>query len=120
MQPTVIIVDDNEDMLEGLQRHLAPRMPKGGAILLASDGLQAWNLIKKQAECVVLSDIEMPHMDGLQLLKKVRARRPDVKFFLMTGNSAILEQDALALGAQGFYRKPFNASELVEAVVKAL
>lgn len=72
------------------------------------------------AGCVV-TDVQMPDMDGLQLLRAFRARTPDVPVLLVTARSRrALADDAVAQGAQAVIEKPFRPDDLVAMVQAAL
>jgi two-component system chemotaxis response regulator CheY len=88
-----------------------------GTIYEAGDGQEALETLKKQKIDLVLSDINMPKMDGLQLLASVRASAawrsiPVVMITTEGGESKVAE--AVKLGASGYVRKPFTADQIKE------
>jgi EAL domain-containing protein (putative c-di-GMP-specific phosphodiesterase class I) len=113
-----MVVDDDPDLLEVCEAILSDA---GHRVAVAQDGAQAIALLAKSRFDVVLSDISMPRMDGLQLLRAVRARDLDVPVLLMTGNPNLESAvEALEHGALRYLMKPVGADELCRAVAKAL
>ena len=88
-------------------------------VLLAKDGLEALKILESEQVDIVLSDVMMPKLSGLELLKKIKEQRPDQAVILMTGYSdkeLILE--ALQAGADDFINKPVNILQLSTTVAK--
>ena len=73
---TILIVDDETDLAQGLKRMIGLEL--ACRILLAANGRQALEVMAEDAVDVVLADIRMPEMDGLALLKEIKARHPAV------------------------------------------
>lgn len=82
-------------------------------VTAAADGEEAWELLQKEEFKAVISDMQMPKMDGYELLKKVRARNPaSPTFLIISGFHDHPITDLYAAGADGFFAKPFDASEV--------
>jgi putative nucleotidyltransferase with HDIG domain len=114
----IVIVDDERDLAESLAFYLNA---KGYVTRVASNGKLGYEEIKKKTPDAVISDIRMPEMDGIQLLKKVKEDLPDLPFILITGFAEILEtQSAFDLGADGFLAKPFDMPEMMRILKDAL
>jgi two-component system chemotaxis response regulator CheY len=113
----VLIVDDSAAIRKILQRVLAQTNLPLGKILEAGDGREAIEAIKRQAVGLILSDINMPNMDGLQLLSELKAS-PEWKhvpvLMISTEGSQTKVMEAVQLGARGFVRKPFTADQIKE------
>jgi len=114
-RPVIAIVDDDPRLLESLQDLLESagyeaRLFRSAAALLATDLLVLDLLI---------TDIGMPGMDGFELRRRVRDMRPELPVFMVTGRHEIADQDR-AQGISAFFRKPFDAPALLEAVASAL
>jgi response regulator RpfG family c-di-GMP phosphodiesterase len=87
----------------------------------ASNGVEALEALAKQPITLVLTDMEMPKMGGIELLKQVRARYPDVAVLLVTGNADVQSAvGALSLGAMDYIVKPFQLDEVRARVRQAL
>ena len=113
---TLLIVDD-----EPIIRELCACALENYRILLAENGLDALRFLETEEVDIVLSDVMMPKVTGLDLLKKVKEQRPDRAVILMTGYSdknLILE--ALKAGADDFINKPINVLQLSTTVEKVI
>jgi two-component system, chemotaxis family, chemotaxis protein CheY len=113
----VLIVDDSAAIRKILQRVLGQAKVPISQVFEAGDGLQALEVLKTQNIGLVLSDINMPNMDGLQLLSQVRAVEAwkTVPFVMITtegSHAKVLE--AVQLGASGYVRKPFTPDQIKE------
>jgi len=113
----VLIVDDSAAIRKILHRVLVQADVPMGRVVEAGDGLEALEALKTQKVGLILSDINMPNMDGLQLLSAVKAddRIKDVPVIMVTtegGSSKVME--AVNLGAIGYVRKPFTAEQIKE------
>jgi two-component system chemotaxis response regulator CheY len=117
MESEILVVDDSAAIRKILQRVLRQTGMSIGAIYEAGDGQEALETLRKQKIDLVLSDINMPKMDGLQLLASVRATDawraiPVVMITTEGGESKVAE--AVKLGASGYVRKPFTADQIKE------
>lgn len=114
-KPVVAVVDDDPRLLESLADLLesagyaARTFPSAGSLL--ANGLSEID--------VLITDIGMPGIDGLELREAARRTRPDLPVFLITGRHEIAEQGR-AQGISGFFRKPFDGQALLAAVAAAL
>ena len=113
----VLLVDDEPAIARGLGRLLAAA---GYLVTSACDGEQAIKVLESTSFDVILSDIRMPKLDGLSLLRSIRGRDLDVPVIFMTG-SPNLETVVAALeyGAFKYLTKPVDGKELVDAVQQA-
>jgi two-component system chemotaxis response regulator CheY len=114
----VMIVDDSAAIRKILRRVLAQAEVPLGEVHEANDGLEALEVLKHQDVQLILCDINMPNMDGIELLEKVKAKEHhhrDVPFIMVTteGSQARVMQ-ALELGAAGYVKKPFTADQIKE------
>ncbi len=113
----VLIVDDSAAIRKILQRMLRQADVPLGKVFEAGDGVEAIETLKVEKVDLVLSDINMPNMDGLQLLGQIRGT-PDWKeipVIMITaegGEAKVME--AAQLGANGYVRKPFTAEQIEE------
>jgi two-component system chemotaxis response regulator CheY len=116
----VLIVDDSAAIRKILQRVLRQTEIPIGTVYEAGDGVEALDTMRKQAIGLVLSDINMPNMDGLEFLTKLRAEQAwnsiPVLMVSTEGTQAkVLE--AVEKGASGYVRKPFTAEQIKEKLV---
>lgn len=113
----VLIVDDSAAIRKILQRVLRQAEIPLAAVYEASDGVEALEILKAQKVGLVLSDINMPNMDGIEFLTRVRAEPAWEKLpFLMvsTEGSQAKVLEAVERGASGYVRKPFTAEQIKE------
>ena len=109
----VLLVDDNTDLRECL----AYDLEAGGiTVVQAKDGRHALELLLAHAVDLIVSDIQMPRMDGVELLERVKAMRPEIPVILMTGGAAITKTEACAKGAVALFLKGCEQMELLERV----
>jgi two-component system chemotaxis response regulator CheY len=119
----VLIVDDSAAIRKILQRVLAQANLGVGKVLEAADGREALEALKQQSVGLILSDINMPNMDGLQLLGELRANdqwKHVPVLMISTEGSQTKVMEAVQLGAQGFVRKPFTADQIKEKLAGIL
>jgi two-component system chemotaxis response regulator CheY len=119
----VLIVDDSAAIRKILQRVLRQTDLPLGEIHEAGDGAEALEVLKTRSFGLVLSDINMPQMDGLQLLARVKEmpHMKSVPVLMITtegGQGKVME--AVQLGATGYVRKPFTAEQIKEKLAGIL
>lgn len=116
----ILAVDDSASMRQMVAFTLKGA---GHTVTEASDGAEALNLAKGKTFDLVLSDVNMPNMDGISLTKELRSL-PAFKFtpILMLTTEAGLDkkQDGKAAGATGWIVKPFNPDQLLSTIKKVL
>jgi DNA-binding NarL/FixJ family response regulator len=113
---TVLVADDHGIVREGL-RHLLEAEEDIEVCAEASDGREVLDQVAKYQPEVVVLDITMPRLGGLETLERMRARHPDVKVILLSVHSdPPFIQSAISLGADGYVLKNGRAAEVVTAV----
>lgn len=113
----IAIVEDNESVAKGILYRLEDR---GHAVDLIADGAEADTFLQSDANELVILDVSLPHLDGLTVLRNMRARRDARPVLLLTARAEIEERVAgLDAGADDYLTKPFDMDEL-EARVRAL
>jgi DNA-binding NtrC family response regulator len=119
MERSVLIVDDEPDMLQLLRRSLAPEL--GCVVETASSGEMAMQVLSQKRFDLVLADIKMPGMDGLELLDLIKRTMPGLTVVMMTAYGSIdTAVAAMKNGAHDFITKPFDHDALVIRLEKAL
>lgn len=104
----ILIVDDNEDNLAILERNLAK---EGYVLHLANSGHKAFNMISQIQIDLILLDIMMTHMDGIEVLRhlKSNAKTEGIPVIMVTAvKDSSSVKACIALGAQGYFLKPFD------------
>lgn len=115
----LILADDEEDVREGLL-HLIDWDSLGYRIMeTAENGREAAELVEKHVPDVVVTDIQMPFMNGLQLAEWIREKYPATKIIILTGYEEFeYAQKAIRLGIDEYVLKPFSAGELADILRK--
>jgi len=114
----ILIVDDEAPIRDMLQKGLTQR--GGFSVEVAQNGIEATEKIEKDVFDLVLTDLMMPEMDGLELLKTVKGTRPEVMVILMTAYGSIeTAVEAMRIGADDYITKPVDFDELLIHISKA-
>ena len=110
----ILLIDDDEALLKAIGRSLTDR---GHALRTASSGREALRLMAEAPPDLMISDIEMPGMDGVALLRAVRKRFPDMPVILTTGYATVdTAIAALRLGACDYLKKPIRFQALLACI----
>ncbi len=123
MAMDVLIVDDSAAIRKILHRVLRQTDMAVGEVYEAGDGVEALQALKDHKIGLVLSDINMPNMDGLELLGKLRgdiAYKDLPVLMITTEGSQHKVMEAVQLGATGYVRKPFTADQIKEKLTGIL
>lgn len=113
----ILLVDDEEGVRSLMAGYLRR---KGHEVLEASSGRAALRALETEIVDVVVSDINMPDVDGLEVIRAVRKRQPGLPVLAVTGGGmmpgGVLLETAQAMGAMRTLAKPFGLGELLESV----
>lgn len=117
-EPTILLVDDEQSNLESLSRIMKR---EGLAVLTASDGKQGLELLRRHSVNVLITDLVMPGMTGVDLLKAARSVAPETEVVMMTAYGTVENAvEAMKQGAYDFVTKPLKRAQLVGVVRRAL
>ncbi|MEW5910684.1 MAG: sigma 54-interacting transcriptional regulator, partial [Thermodesulfobacteriota bacterium] len=117
--PRLLIIDDEPDMLSLLKRSLYPELK--WEILTAQSGKEALRILNETPIDLLLLDVKMPEMDGMQLLLKVREKPESPTVIMMTAYGVIeLAVESIKNGAYDFITKPIDETRLLITLQKAL
>ena len=117
-RPTVLVVDDEPANLDSLRRTLER---EGLAVLTAEDGAEGLARVREHRVDVVLTDLKMPGMDGVELLRSIKALAPDTEVVVMTAFGTVeTAVAAMKEGAHDFVTKPFKRVQLLKTMRLAL
>ena len=113
-QAVILVVEDDADLRAALCDTLSLA---GYKIETASDGLAALEVLQRKSVDMVITDIQMPEMDGHQLLKRIKSQWQELPVMLMTAYGSIqMAVEAMRDGAVDYLSKPFEAEVLVAMV----
>ncbi len=118
LSPTLLVVDDDESNLESLNGVFAR---EGFKVLLAPGGQEALEVVRRERVDVVLTDLMMPDMDGLDLLRSIKTVSPETEVILMTAYGTVERAvEAMKEGAWDFVTKPFKKIQIIKGVRRAM
>jgi DNA-binding NtrC family response regulator len=113
----VLFVDDEEDFVRTMAERMEMR-DLGGDVALS--GQQALDMIRTELPDVIVLDLKMPGIGGMEVLRRVKAAHPEVQVIIMTGHGSDEdEEEARRLGAFDYLRKPVDLAQLVDTVRRA-
>lgn len=113
----VLLVDDEEDFVNSLSERLEMRDLESNVAL---NGKQALASMKQDEPGVMVLDLKMPGMDGMEVLRRVREAYPNVQVIILTGHGTDKdEEEAKKLGAFAYLQKPVEMERLVDTLRKA-
>jgi CheY-like chemotaxis protein len=113
---TVLVADDN-DVAQRLCKRVLEKA--GYRVLIAADGLQAVDVALNQNPSMILMDVAMPGIDGLEAMRRIKAERPNMPIVIASAHSMASDRERfLAAGADNVLSKPFRLADLVAIVAK--
>lgn len=114
----ILVVDDEKDTCLLLRQVLEK---EGYIVDSANSGVEALNILTKKKVNLVITDLNMPEMDGLALIREARKLKTNTKFIMMTAYGEIETYlDAINMGVFDYLNKPMEISDIRNAVKKAL
>jgi two-component system NtrC family response regulator len=115
---TILLIDDDESLRRVMEFHL---QEDGYRVLTETDGRSGLQRFQAEAVDLVVTDIRMPEMDGMELLTRLKAMQPDLPVIVLTAHGTIDSAvEAMKLGASDYLTKPFSREQLKTAASKAL
>ena len=110
---TVLICDDEEGIRESFKLILEDNYN----LCFANNGLEAIELLKTLTPDLMLLDIKMPKMHGMDILKQIKSLRPSLPVIIVTGYQSVeMAQEAIKNGAADYIPKPFESKQILKAV----
>lgn len=118
-QLTMCVMDDIQSVVKGIASTIPWPEHQIEVVGTAGDGEQGWTLLLEKDPDIVISDIRMPRLSGLELMKRAADQRLRAKFIFISGYSDFsYAQEAVKLGASDYLLKPFTPPEILDAVLK--
>ena len=113
----VLLVDDEKEFVTALAERLELR---GFQVLVAMDGQGALGLIENDLPQVMVLDLKMPGIGGLEVLKRIKAQKLQIPVIILTGHGSMMEgKEGMDLGAFGHLIKPVDIGVLIEKIKQA-
>ncbi|UCH22224.1 MAG: response regulator [Deltaproteobacteria bacterium] len=114
MKCRILLVDDEETMVKYLSKRLIKR---GFDIRVAYNGVDALEIVKESEFDVVLLDVLMPGMDGIETLREIKKLKPKTEVIMLTGHASVEAGiEGMKSGAFNYIMKPFDPNELVTEI----
>jgi two-component system, OmpR family, response regulator CpxR len=113
----VLLVDDEQEFVQTLSERL---MMRDMDTAVAYDGESALSMIKEDEPEVMVLDLRMPGIDGIEVLRQVKSTNPDIEVIILTGHGDEKDKDiCMKFGAFAFLQKPVDFQLLTQTLIKA-
>lgn len=114
----ILVVDDEDIVRTSCSRTL---VPEGYDVRLAKNGVEGLRMAAEERFDLVLTDLKMPDMDGIDVLRNIKEKWPETHVIIVTGYQTVdTAVKAIKLGANNYIEKPFTPDALLSAVTEAL
>jgi len=113
----VLLVDDEEDFCDLLSERLGNR---GMKVNTVNSGEDALSKVENESFDAIIVDFSMPGIDGLETLRRIKEKRPDLEIIMLTGHATVQNSiEAMKLGAEDLLEKPVDLQALIEKIKEA-
>ena len=117
MEAKVLLVDDEKEFLESMSERMRLR---GMDVTTASSAKEALAYIESDVFDAVILDFQLPEMDGMAVLKKIKAKHPEAQIILLTGHASLQGGvEAIKVGASDYLEKPADMEALSKKIIEA-
>jgi two-component system response regulator (stage 0 sporulation protein F) len=113
----ILIVDDDETILYILRKFF---IGKGFHVSVAKDGLGAMERLKAESPAIVLTDLKMPSLSGVDLIKSIRQNRKDIPIIVMTAYPYLYPESRNGNEVEAYFVKPFDIDEMFSSIERIL
>ncbi len=114
----ILVVDDEDIVRTSCSRTLSP---EGYEVRLAKNGVEGLKMASEERFDLVLTDLKMPDMDGIEVLRIIKEKWPETAVIIVTGYQTVdTAVKAIKLGAYDYIEKPFTPDALLSAVAEAM
>ena len=115
---TILVIDDEDIVRMSCSRTL---VPEGYEVKLVKNGLDGLALLEQQPVDLVLTDLKMPEIDGIEILRRIKGKWPGIEVIIITGYQTVdTAVKSIKLGAYDYLEKPFTPDALIASVAKAM
>ncbi|WP_321493757.1 response regulator [uncultured Desulfobacter sp.] len=117
MSEKVLIIDDEQEFTEALAERMTNR---GMTVSTSTSAIEGLKNVEEKSFDVVVLDLQMPEMDGIETLKILKKKKPELQVILLTGHATVEKGiEAMKLGAMDLLEKPADMATLTEKIKKA-
>ena len=117
MEAKVLLVDDEKDFLESMSERMRLR---GMDVITSSSAKEALEVIENDVFDAIILDIQLPEMDGMAVLKKIKTKHPEAQVILLTGHASLEKGvEAIKIGASDYLEKPADMEALSKKIKEA-
>ena len=117
MTEKILLVDDEKDFIETLSQRIAIR---GIEVSSTTSAKRAIEKVAEESYDAIILDLQMPEMDGLEVLKTIKKSNPELQIIVLTGHATVKKAiEAMKLGALDLIEKPVDLDTLMEKIKKA-
>ena len=117
MEAKVLLVDDEKDFLESMSERMRLR---GMDVITSSSAKEALEVIENDVFDAIILDIQLPEMDGMAVLKKIKTKHPEAQVILLTGHASLEKGvEAIKIGASDYLEKPTDIEALSRKIKEA-
>lgn len=109
----ILLIDDEVDVLKNMEELL---LPINTIIHTVSCSKAALALLQERNYSCIVTDISLPGVNGVELIKKIRAERPDAKIICISAYADLLEDDLKELKVDAIFNKPYSPAELINKI----
>lgn len=114
----ILVIDDEDIIRTSCSRTLSP---EGYEVKAVKSGFDGFKLLEEEQFDLVLTDLKMPEIDGIEILRRIKGKWPSVEVIIITGYQTVdTAVKAIKLGAFDYLEKPFTPDGLLSSVAKAL
>ena len=116
---TLLLVDDEEEVIQIIIKKMDWEALGFSVVGHASNGVKALEMVEEYQPDVVMTDIKMPYMDGIELTRQIKERYPEIKILVFTGFDEFeYARESVHMGVEEYILKPINSMELSEVFTK--
>lgn len=118
---TLLLVEDEENILYGMQSVLSCYLEEISEVYIARNGKEALDIIRKEKISIIISDLRMPEMNGVEMIKKIREKEYDIPIIVLTALADFkLAQELIPLRIESYILKPFSVEDICGETKKAI